>query len=117
MNQVVESGTDREWQEKVTQASAEYGPDWLTLYQPGSFGCHELLDRLHLMGDLVEGQVLDHPACAVRAEWHELASRAVEALRELYQRVGEVHLADAVSAERGIAPDGECVATQAYEPG
>ena len=24
---------------------AEQGPEWEARYQPGSFGCHELLDR------------------------------------------------------------------------
>jgi len=44
---------------------------------PGSlawaFGCHELLDRVMWVGDLVEGRVLGHPSCALEAEWHRLA--------------------------------------------
>lgn len=92
MNQVVESVAHREWQEHLAAIAAEQEPGWESRYAPGSFGCHELLDRVNLMGDLVEGQVLEHPSCALRAEWHQLAERAVEALRELYQRIGAEHL-------------------------
>ena len=92
MDKVVELDSDREWQDRLAAVAADQEPGWEALYSPGSFGCHELLDRVHLLGDLVEGQVLEHPSCALQAEWHLLASRAVEALRELYRRIGEEHL-------------------------
>ena len=72
--------------------AADQEPGWEARYKPGSFGCHELLDRAQLLGDLAEAQLLGHPACALDAEYHRLASEAVEALRELYQRVGADHL-------------------------
>jgi hypothetical protein len=92
VNQVAEPVARREWEAHRAAVAAEQEPGWEAQYRPGSFGCHELLDRVSMLGDLVEGQVLGHPACAVREEWHHLAARAVEALRELYQRVGAEHL-------------------------
>jgi hypothetical protein len=46
-------------------------------------------DRQKLIKEWV---VLQHPACLQNPEWFELANRAVEALQELYQRVGAAHL-------------------------
>jgi hypothetical protein len=94
--------THREWQEHLVEVTAEQEPGWEARYAPGSFGCHELLDRVHLLGDLVEGQVLEHPSCALHPEWYHLAARAAEALRELYQRIGAEHLA---SEEADATPD------------
>ena len=87
------SDSERERQQCMSEMTAENGPDWAEQYKPGSFGCHELLDRVMLLGDLVEGQVLEHPSCALQPEWYHLAAEAVEALRELYQRIGREHLA------------------------
>lgn len=101
MNQVAETAARQEWQEQLAAVAADNGPGWELRYQPGSFGCHELLDRVNLVGDLVEGQVLGHPACVLHAEWHQLAARAVEALRELYQRVGEAHLSEGGPTDSG----------------
>jgi hypothetical protein len=61
-------------------------------YKPGSFGCHELLDRTSLLANQIETWLLDHPACLDRPEFYALAERAASALHELYQRIGEVHL-------------------------
>lgn len=91
MDDVAESPAHREWQERLTAIAVEQEPGWEARYAPGSFGCHELLDRVNMLGDLVEGRVLEHPSCALRAEWHHLAAQAVEALRELYQRIGAEH--------------------------
>jgi hypothetical protein len=79
-------------QELLAEMDAEHGPDWSRLNAPGSFGCHELLDRTNLVGDLVEESVLNHPACIGNPEWFALASQAVESLRDLYQRIGQEHL-------------------------
>src|SRR6266446_4485198 len=84
---------DQEWQEHRAVMAEELEPGWETRYQPGSFGCHELLDRVSLLGDFVQEQVAGHPSCALRAEWHRLAMQAAEALRDLYQKVGAEHLA------------------------
>jgi hypothetical protein len=76
------------------ELSAEYGEDWREHFKPGSFGCHELLDRTSLAAEMVERQILEHPSCLQNAEWYALAERAVAALSELYQRVGAEHSAD-----------------------
>ncbi len=93
MDKTTELSAHQEWQEQLAVVAAEQEPGWETRYGPGSFGCHELLDRVLLLGDLVEGQVLEHPACVLQAQWHHLATQAVAALRELYQRIGAEHLA------------------------
>lgn len=81
-------------QERVGQAKeliAESGPDWASAYLPGSYGCHELLDRVALLSQQVEINLLCHPACIVNPSWYLLAEQAA-ALRDLYQQVGAEHL-------------------------
>ena len=84
--------TERERQQRCDEMRTEHGLEWLEQYKPGSFGCHELLDRTSLAADIVERHVLSHPACIQNQEWFALAERAANALQELYQRVGEAHL-------------------------
>jgi hypothetical protein len=86
--------TEQERQQLIDELTAEHGSHWTEQYQPGSFGCHELLDRTALVADTVERYVLTHPACVQNQEWFALAEQAVVALRELYQRIGAVHLDD-----------------------
>jgi hypothetical protein len=85
---------EHERQRRMDEMIAEHGPQWSEPYKPGSFGCHELLDRTSMAADIVENYVLSHPACAQNQAWFALADRAVAALRELYQRVGAEHLDD-----------------------
>jgi hypothetical protein len=66
--------------------------DWKEHNKPGSFGCHELLDRTSLMSGAIERDILAHPACLQNKAWFELAHRAVQALNDLYQKVGAEHL-------------------------
>jgi hypothetical protein len=84
---------EQERRQIIEEMVAENGPNWLNEYKPGSFGCHELLDRTAQAAEAVERSVLSHPACALNQEWYLLAEQAVTALRELYQRIGEDHLA------------------------
>jgi hypothetical protein len=74
------------------ELAADIGPNWADAYRPGSFGCHELLDRAALVSGLIERDILGHPACVANPEWYALAEQAAEALRQLYQRVGADHL-------------------------
>ncbi len=55
---------ERQRQEAITELAAELGPNWAEQYAPGTFGCHELLDRALLAAETVEESVLAHPACA-----------------------------------------------------
>ena len=83
---------EAERQERIEELVTENGPNWSEAYKPGSFGCHELLDRTAIAADAVEQFVLAHPSCVLNAEWYALAEQAAAALRELYQRVGADHL-------------------------
>ncbi len=83
---------EQERRQIVEEMVAENGPNWLNEYKPGSFGCHELLDRTAQAAEAVERSVLSHPACALNQKWYLLAEQAANALRELYQRIGEDHL-------------------------
>lgn len=83
---------EQERQQRVAELNTESGANWAEQFKPGSFGCHELLDRTILAGDIVEEHVLSHPACIHDPEWYALAEQAVAALRELYQRIGAKHL-------------------------
>jgi hypothetical protein len=87
--------TEQERQQRVAELIADHGPDWSDQYKPGSFGCHELLDRAALAADFVERSVACHPACVQNPDWFALAEQAVAALQELYQRIGAEHLDDA----------------------
>lgn len=82
-----EVASDRE------RLNAELGPAWETNYAPGSSGCHELLDRLSMLAEMVDRYLVEHPACIAKTEWHSIAESAAASLRELYQRVGADHLA------------------------
>jgi hypothetical protein len=84
--------TEQERQQRANELTADHGSDWAEQYKPGSFGCHELLDRTAMAADLVERYVQSHPACVQNPDWFALAEQAVTALRELYQRVGAEHL-------------------------
>jgi hypothetical protein len=96
---------EQERQQRADELQADYGPHWAEQYKPGSFGCHELLDRTSLVADLVEQQVLSHPACVQNPEWFALAEQAVVALRELYQQVGAAHLDDKSNGPDMPEPD------------
>lgn len=88
------TGRDQDRQQLIEELKTEQGPDWAKGYKPGSFGCHELLDRTSLIAGMVEEHVLNHPACARNRDWYALAEKAAAALHELYQRVGAEHLDD-----------------------
>ena len=86
-------------QELMAEFEAEQGEDWQSLNAPGTYGCHELLDRTYLVSNMVESYVLTHPACVQNPQWFALAQRASDALQDLYQRISAEHLdADSPSA-------------------
>jgi hypothetical protein len=93
---------EQERQQRVAEFGVELGANWAAQFKPGSFGCHELLDRTNLAGDIVEEHVLAHPACVQNPKWYALAEQAVVALRELYQRIGAEHL-DAESGRSQVS--------------
>lgn len=86
------SETERNRLGLLAEIAEAHGPEWREHFQPGSFGCHELLDRAAWLADAVEELVLTHPSCALNPKWYALADQAAAALRELYQCVGAEHL-------------------------
>lgn len=61
-------------------------------FAPGTFGCHEALHMAHVLSEVVEERLAQHPAVRLVPEWKALADRAVEALADLYQAIGARHL-------------------------
>lgn len=79
---------EQDRQQILSDVAADQGPNWSEQFQPGSFGCHELLDRTALVSDLLQRYILTHPACALQPDWYALADQAAAALCELYQQIG-----------------------------
>lgn len=73
--------------------TVELGDGWETDYAPGSTGCHEFLDRLSMIAEMVDRYLVSHPACVARPEWLATAEAAAASLHDLYQLVGAEHLA------------------------
>lgn len=44
-------------------------------WTPGSFGCHELLDRIHILSNQFEAIVVEHPSCVLNEDWFHAACR------------------------------------------
>lgn len=88
----VKTSVEDERREIVNDLATEHGPDWGARYAPGTFGCHELLDRLSLVARLLDEAIVSHPACVQKPEWYALARRASDAVNDLYQEVGAEHL-------------------------
>lgn len=90
----VNESVDREQtrQNKADEIAADQGTNWHVQFAPGSFGCHELLDRVARAAEQIERDLLEHPACIANGEWYGLADEAATALHELYQRIGALHL-------------------------
>jgi len=86
--------TEQERQQLIDEFNAD-SPDWAEQAKPGSFDCHELLDRTSMVGYMLEQYILTHPACVKNKDWYALAEQAVHALRELYQQIGAEHLENA----------------------
>ena len=85
---------EEERQQRLAELLADNGVAWAEQYTTGSFGCHELLDRTAFVANILEEYVLSHPACIQNKDWFRLAKEAAGALHNLYQEVGEAHLAE-----------------------
>lgn len=60
-------------------------------FKPGSYGCHEALDRCSLLAGLVD-EFAEHDAIRLNEKWHRDATLAAKLLADLYQSIGSVHL-------------------------
>lgn len=88
----------RRAQQKIEEWSRNFRATYTTSksYEPGTFGCHEALDRCALLAELVS-DFSEHKAIQRIPRWRDLAEEAAERLAELYQEIGRVHLtADAL---------------------
>jgi hypothetical protein len=79
-------------QELINEALQDEGEGWEKKWQPGSLGCHELLDRTSIAEAFVCEHIIDHPSLISNPEWFELAVTAMNALHNLYQAIGAAHL-------------------------
>ncbi|MCE9532665.1 MAG: hypothetical protein K8T89_16325 [Planctomycetes bacterium] len=86
-----ENPSESERERLAAELTAE-APNWAEANQPGTFGCHELLDRVSMIANMVDSFILEHPACVANPDWFALAEQAVYSLNDLYQQVGAVHL-------------------------
>lgn len=59
---------------------------------PGSIGFHEATHTASIVLDLLDQHLLRHPAITANPEWFRYASRASEALFNLYQSMGAAQL-------------------------
>jgi hypothetical protein len=60
-------------------------------FAPGTQGCHEALHMAHVLAEMVDERLCEHPAVRMDPEWKALADRAAEALHDLYQAIGARH--------------------------
>ena len=65
--------------------------DNISEHAPGTFSCHEALDRTALIQQLVDG-LGKHQAILQNPVWRALAERATDSLQELYNEIATVHL-------------------------
>jgi hypothetical protein len=105
--QVTDSGEAESLRkELLTELADEEGHGRQDQFRPGSFGCHELLDRLSILTSNLDEFIVQHPSCLRNPAWFALAHQAMSALTDLYQRIGASHLDDASTATslNGTAP-------------
>lgn len=60
-------------------------------YSPGTFGCHEALDRCGMIADMLDMSLVIHPSVKANPEWLKLAATALDNLHDLYQLIGVAH--------------------------
>ena len=57
-------------------------------FEPGTFGYHEAVHTTYVTMNLIDNEILDHPAIALNAEAYQLAHAAHTAIFNLYQHLG-----------------------------
>lgn len=63
-------------------------------FHPGSYGCHEALHAASMLTEFASTQLLAHPAILLDSDFYRRAHDIHAALFDLYQAIGEKHLAD-----------------------
>lgn len=100
MTPQIEDNVEATRRRRIEDLASEAGPGWSDGFEPGSTGCHELLDRASIVADMIERCLLDHPACLTNPEWYRLAEQASAAVQRLYQLIGETHLGSVPPPDR-----------------
>lgn len=59
--------------------------------EPDAFHYHEIMDRLTLINDLVERQIIDHPVCYKHADFKKMMDDIVSKLADAYIKIGTIH--------------------------
>jgi len=95
---------EQERREDLLDAKAIYG-DLEEKFAPGSFGCHELLDRLSVVTSIWNERIIASPATIIDPEFYKEAREIANAISKLYQKVGTRHL-DASGSVRGSVTRG-----------
>jgi hypothetical protein len=82
-----------DWLKEVRKEDAEARSRPLTKYEPGpgTFLCHELMDRLTLTQQLFWNLIAGHPSCFMNEEWFTKATVIWSLLSELETEVMEQH--------------------------
>lgn len=77
-----------EWQNALLKAEEQYD-DMLTLrFGPGTYGFHELVDRIHVACATWEDHIATHPSVALDKERHKKAWDVLNQMTEFYQMCG-----------------------------
>lgn len=84
----------QEYLEEFREAMADEATDFTAEYGPGSMGCHEALHMASYFMQAIDNELMAHPAVMSRPDWFALASKAQDALFQLYQEIGAAHLPD-----------------------
>lgn len=61
-------------------------------YAPGSHGCHEALHMAAFVLDVIDRELVEHPAIKHTPKYRKLAVAGLDAIYELYQAIGADHL-------------------------
>ncbi len=62
-------------------------------FKPGSYGCHEALHVTSMLTEITSTQLLAHPTILLDSDFYRRANDIHAALFDLYQAIGEKHLA------------------------
>ena len=74
-------------------------------FKPGSYGCHEALHVASMLTEITSTQLLAHPTILLDRDFYHRAHSIHAALFDLYQAIGEKHLADPAEEPAGSQRD------------
>lgn len=71
----------------------EHGSDFQLKerFKPGSYGCHEAIDRCDTVIDLIEDRLLSHPSIYLNQELYRKMRIAQQFLTDCYEELFTIH--------------------------